>query len=462
MRRPLVLAAMAVYALLPTATAQAGPNSRERAWVSIGDSFISGEGGRWRGNTNNTFFNTDTDRAYDGFGWTGRQYNENRVYVDGTWANGCHRSDVSEIVTAAAGSGATGATAVNLACSGAETKNLISASTPGFEAFKGEGSQVDRLGQVAKDKNVRLVVVSIGGNDLRFADIIEDCVWANLNPFHTACAKTQAPELVKRMPGTVSNVRRVLDDVKTAMRNAGYDRDDYRLVLQSYPSPVPRWNDYSPAAFQNNVFYGCPFNPGDLNWARDELTPQLAQNLRAVAEAEDAEFLDLQDLLDGHEVCSRYIEMQNDNDNPDSTIAWARWLDSGKWSGDEFKQESFHPNAVGQKALGTCLRALANSPEGREWKCTAGRNVDPTSVRLTQLKGKPVKIKPQKPGYVDQGEHPLDDDPALTPADLARVAAERGQRTGPTEAEVGAVAPDPNAPAGLDPAATSVPAAAAG
>jgi hypothetical protein len=427
MRRSLIGVLLAAL-LLPVATADASPKSSERAWVSLGDSFISGEGGRWRGNTNNTFLNTDTDRAYAGFGWNGRQYDQKRVYIDGSWDNGCHRSDVSEIITAAAGSGAT---AVNLACSGAETKNLISAKINGFEAFKGEGSQVDRLGQVARDKNVKLVVVSIGGNDLRFSDIIEDCIKGNLGaPFYTwSCADTQGPEVTKRMPGTVSNVRRVLDSVKDTMKAAGYDRDDYRLVLQSYPSPVPRAVDQSVTAAESNITYGCPFNGPDLTWARDTLTPQLATNLRAVAETEDAEFLDVQDLFDGHEVCSKSIALTNDNSTPDSGIAWMRWLDTGLYSGAAFKQESYHPNAVGQKALGRCLRLLADSPEGRDWKCTAGANVDPNGARLTQLKGKAIKIAPQKPGYVDQGEHPIDDDAPLTQADIDHAAEAKGQQT---------------------------------
>ena len=457
MRSLLLLAAITAALLSAVTTAHAGPQSRERAWVSIGDSFISGEGGRWRGNTNNSFFNTDTDRAYVGFGWTGRQYDENRVYVDGTWANGCHRSDVSEIITAAAGSGAT---PVNLACSGAETKHLISARIDGAESFKGEGSQIDRLGQVARTKNVELVVVSIGGNDLRFSDIIEDCVKGILGaPFiRWYCSETQGPEVTKRMPTTVSNVRRVLDNVKSTMRSAGYDRDDYRLVLQSYPSPVPRSADLHESANKHYIFYGCPFNARDLDWARDTLTPQLASNLRAVADAEDAEFLDLQDLFDGHEVCSKHIVLQNDNDNPDGTIAWMRWLDSGKISGDAFKQESFHPNAVGQKALGRCLRLLADAAEGREWKCIAGPYVAPTDARLTKLKGKPAKAKPQKPGYVDAGEHPLDDDAPLTQADLDRAAAWSGQPVAPREtADAATTPPDPDAPAGLDPAAAPVP-----
>jgi hypothetical protein len=446
MRRTLLAFTALIAALVPATPAHAGPKSSDRAWVSIGDSFISGEAGRWRGNTNNPF-NTTTDRAYAGFGWTGRQYAPERVYVDGTWANGCHRSDVAEIQVAASGAGVSG---VNLACSGAETKNLLSAGEDGAETFKGEGSQVDRLAQVARDRNVELVVVSIGGNDLRFSDIIEDCVWASLslNPWRS-CAKDQQPQVDARMDATMSNVRRVLDDVKDAMRTRGYDRDDYRLVLQSYPSPVPRFGDVDFSTFDHNVFYGCPFRPQDLDWARGTLPPQLARNLRAVAAAEDAEFLDVQDLFDGHEVCSRYTVLQNDDDNPDREISWMRWLNSGKVDGDAFKQESFHPNAVGQKALGQCLRTLAARAEGRDWTCLAGRNVDPANVRLTQIKGKPAKPAKQRKDYVELPDHPLDDAPELTQADVDRA----GQPTGnASEGEPTKTPSDPNAAPGITPA----------
>jgi len=71
----LVAAACALLALTSPA-AHATRTSGPTAIVSLGDSFISGEAGRWRGNS--TVVATDragTDRA-----WTGSGYDASRVY----------------------------------------------------------------------------------------------------------------------------------------------------------------------------------------------------------------------------------------------------------------------------------------------------------------------------------------------------------------------------------------------
>ena len=59
----LVLVLALAWALLP-ASAQAGPHSSVSAAVTLGDSFISGEAGRWQGNSPDpTLCRRGTDRA---------------------------------------------------------------------------------------------------------------------------------------------------------------------------------------------------------------------------------------------------------------------------------------------------------------------------------------------------------------------------------------------------------------
>ena len=90
------------------------------AIVSIGDSFISGEGGGEYGDSGS-----------------------------------CHRSAMAPIRSAPI----EGVTAINLACSGAQTANLLT-SARGGERLHAEPPQGDLLAAAARENDVRLIVVS--------------------------------------------------------------------------------------------------------------------------------------------------------------------------------------------------------------------------------------------------------------------------------------------------------------
>jgi GDSL-like Lipase/Acylhydrolase family len=228
------LVVLACAAAAPSA--HAGPSSPTTAIVSLGDSYISGEAGRWEGNSNNQFASRDgTDRAYTGGCCS---YDTSRVYLGGSDDNGCHRSDVAEILSNTIGVGEK----VNLACSGATTANVIRASQGG-QSHDGEAPQADQLAAVAQRDAVKLVVLSIGGNDLGFADIIQECVtdWTTSSADDPEyCYDDQQPQVDARMPGAMAAVGTAIDEVRAVMSGAGYAQSDYRFVLQSYPSPVPR------------------------------------------------------------------------------------------------------------------------------------------------------------------------------------------------------------------------------
>lgn len=67
-----------------TGTAVAGPGTGPTAVVSMGDSYISGEGGRWKGNSlTNSANRTGTDRAWV----SGSSYDPAKVYgTTAAWA----------------------------------------------------------------------------------------------------------------------------------------------------------------------------------------------------------------------------------------------------------------------------------------------------------------------------------------------------------------------------------------
>jgi hypothetical protein len=386
--RGLLVAAIAAGGMVVPAVAQAGPKSPQGAVVTLGDSYISGEAGRWKGNSTTTSGDSaGTDRA-----WDGEKADLTRVYVGGSDVNGCHRSDVAEVIS----STLLGTTAVNLACSGSETVNVLRRKSGGVP-FKDDTTQGDQLVQVAKDFDVRVIVLSIGGNDLGFGDAAQDCVTRYLRGGST-CHDDAQKQIDDRMSATMSNVRHVIDDVRGTMKDAGYDRDDYRFILQSYVSPVPRGseNRLSEKGW-SRVSYGCGMWNDDLDWARDTFVPEVSDNLRAVADAENVSFLDVRSLLQGHEICSESAKA--DAGAPDGELEWARVVSVGVSQGD--KQESLHPNALGQIALGNCLRKAIGDDDGDEWICRAGAGVAPADVRLDEIKRKLIDVERQRKRVVD-------------------------------------------------------------
>jgi hypothetical protein len=130
----------------------------------------------------------------------GGYYDTARVYLGGSDVNGCNRSDTALIRSAVLPV----QERVNLACSGAETPDILS------RVFKGEQPQADQLAAVAQSKNVKLIVLSIGGNDLGFADIITACIsaWATssaISPHY--CQDEQQAAVDAAMADTLQRIQ---------------------------------------------------------------------------------------------------------------------------------------------------------------------------------------------------------------------------------------------------------------
>ncbi|MET9696255.1 hypothetical protein ABZY31_04945 [Streptomyces sp. NPDC006529] len=366
---------LAVSALLAggAGTAAAGPGNGPTAVVSLGDSYISGEGGRWKGNSlTNSGSRTGTDRAWT----TGSSYDPSKVY--GATAGGCDRSDSAEVRSA----GAVADVAVNLACSGAVTDNVFRASNGGVP-FKGEAPQADQLAGVAAANDVKVIALSVGGNDLGFADIIQECAY-DFVLWGSYCYDDQQAVVDQKMDAVMAKVGKSVDEVRAVMRGAGYADSAYRIVLQSYPSPIPRGaeNRYPQSDWSRVNTGGCPFWNKDSDWARDSLVPQIANRLKAVAAAKGTQFLDLRDMMQGREVCARASKLVT-TASPASakTSEWARWIDSSQTQGPI--QEDMHPNYFGQLAAGRCLSLVLSQPAATAFGCRNTAGGDQSGMYLT-------------------------------------------------------------------------------
>ncbi|MFB7465172.1 GDSL-type esterase/lipase family protein [Streptomyces sp. NPDC056224] len=366
---------LAVSALVAggAGTSVASSGSGPTAVVSMGDSYISGEAGRWKGNSlTNSGSRYGTDR-----GWvTGSTYDPAKVY--GTTAGGCHRSDSAEVRSA----GAIADVAVNLACSGATSENVFRAAGGGV-SFKGEAPQADQLAAVAASHDVKVIALSIGGNDLGFADIIKDCA-LDFVLWNSYCYDDQQYGVDQKIDQVMANVGKSVDEVRAVMRAAGYADSSYRIVLQSYPSPIPRSaeNRYPQSDWSRLNSGGCPFWNRDSDWARDSLVPQIAGRIKGVAAAKGVQFLDLRDMLQGREVCAK-ASKQVTSTVPASakTSEWARWIDNNETQG--LIQESMHPNYFGQLAAGRCLALAVAQPANSGVSCKNTAGADQSGMYLT-------------------------------------------------------------------------------
>jgi len=349
--------------------------------VTIGDSYIAGEGGRWLGNSANVAGDRDgTDRACVFTLGQCTSYDDSRVYLDGTAANNCHRSDVAEVLSAQVPVDRR----VNLACSGAVTTDVLRASEGGT-MHHGEQPQADRLLTVARETRVRMIVVSIGGNDLGFEPIVTGCVYAYLR-VKPPCSQAYA--------GAVSNaaiaqlavkVGRVIDEIRAVMRAAGYAERDYRLVMQTYPMVMTRAaNARYAEPDPRRAVDGCPLYDVDMDWANDVAAPRIGRAVRVAAARRRVEVLDLLHAFVGHEVCAKTTAANTPLLRPSPARAeWGRAVSPSTLVAGEL-QEVFHPNAYGHAALGRCLGELYAASRG-SYACTGAAGRSPADMALTPL-----------------------------------------------------------------------------
>ena len=384
-------AALTFGVVTATPAAADGPGVGTPTIVTVGDSYISGEGGRWAGNTNTSSGNVDA------LGPTA--YFDNASNTAETIV-GCHRSKAAE---AHIGGGVLSA---NLACSGARTATQTGSNfKPGIDFYdNGAGlqGQARMLQTYAATRNVKMVVLSIGGNDFNFADIVQTCVtnfllspsW--LPNYCYDDSSVTANFTRTNVTARTTAIKNAILNVRTAMTNAGYGTSQYRIVVQNYPSPVPPAAGfrYSQSGYTRQSVGGCGFWNRDADWAN---TTALATINGAVADAVsqaggNAVLLDVSGAMAGRRLCENTVGLLEEK-------GLASWQSAGaadltEWvsqirtvstvTGPYQVQESLHPSYWGELALRNCVRQAYNGGSPRGGRCSRG-----TSVGLN-ARGEPV------------------------------------------------------------------------
>lgn len=362
MKRPALARAAAITAAALIAAfgvtvtpAAASTSSSTTAIVAMGDSAISGEGA-----------GTDTNDAY--------------VTGTDTPTDYCHRSTKSEIFE----TGLSGVTPINLACSGAQTGDIVSNAT--YAAITGTGSgdfgeakQDVQLAAAAASYKVKMIVLTIGANDdFDFSGIMSECVARYFPiPLSTGCRTTIGSATIQsRIAAVIPKVEAALADIRATMTDAGYAASDYQLVLQSYFTPI------TPAirssAYVDKVSAGCPIEAEDLAWGHNFVVPAFDDGLRTAAEAvPGVRFLDQRRTTYGHEVCAESTTSALEYTNGDVIDTSERTRNGCDVSigtlglcENEVRQ-SFHPRVAGYAALGNCL-GLFYAASATEEYCTPG------------------------------------------------------------------------------------------
>ena len=354
-------------------------SSADEVWVvSLGDSIISGEAGRWAGNQ--TFSTNNIDAL------------GTAAYADGPQGESierCHRSKSAAIHIGSVQS-------MNFACSGAKTSTYVDSNghfKPGIDFFN-EGDRIGQalmLEQFATDHMVKMVTLSIGANDFSYEAIVTQCVTDYMKPIvlgtfcqnnPTIAGYLSAPAIEKVRADT----QQAILNISTAMQNAGYRPDQWTLGIQLYPQLIAPAAEmrYPESGYDRQLIGGCGIRDEDITWMRDTWFAQMNRTFAQAAQdaqSSDASLqvvtLDATNAFGRHTLCNANVHrMQTEGGANDWKDAGA--VDLREWvmeinilnPNNTFKQESFHPNYWGQLALRACWRQVWNDGNIRGGTCT--------------------------------------------------------------------------------------------
>lgn len=376
---PLALTAATAAGLLAASVPAEAKGKAKPVVISVGDSYISGEAGRWAGNSSGAY------SAVDALGPTAYFDNPART---AELIPDCHRAAMSPIHFSA------DVVPVNLACSGAlaTTSYRGSSFKPGLDFYddgKGHRGQAALLRDAATGADVQLVAVSIGANNFNFLGTATQCVsdfLASSSILPDYCLDDRT--ITKRLtPAAVAHVQASivtgLHNIRTAMREAGHRDGSYDIVVLTYPSavsPGPLLR-YPEAGYTRLTTGGCPLWDRDATWFAGPLFDTFNSAVRGAVADADVQGLHLLDnagAFVGHRLCENTVRRLDE-----TTLS--SWQSTGAVDQMEWMQEirtvstlvgpynlneGIHPNYWGQRAVADCLALAWNKGKVRGGTCT--------------------------------------------------------------------------------------------
>ena len=88
---------------------------------------------------------------------------------------------------------------------------------------------------------IKMIVISIGGNNFGFGDVVFKCVEAYMEPhIFNPCSATQGGRFLAVPAGIVKGeIESAITNVGNAVVAGGYNVNDFSILVQDYPSPIP-------------------------------------------------------------------------------------------------------------------------------------------------------------------------------------------------------------------------------
>ena len=186
------------------------------------------------------------------------------------------------------------------------------------DALKGSGAAPAQVAAVTP--KAKLVTVSVGGNDhgIYVSAFINCLRYAKVTRVGAPCKANLGSAFTNRVSSVETSVRAVLQAVRRRAPNA-------RVMVVTYLRLLP--DDDECAAL--------PYPVGDVAWVT-QVERSLAEAMRRAAVAQGVEIVDMQQLSEGHDVCSS--EPWVNGLRPKAKDGWF-----------------LHPNAAGAKAVANAV-----------------------------------------------------------------------------------------------------------
>jgi lysophospholipase L1-like esterase len=309
----------------------------------LGDSYISGEGAA--DGIDAREHPTEPARPYDpctdivsrgqcGYDGEGHSYE-----------NKCHRSSASWAMRVAQHLAEGSEDILFAACSGAITDDILDhGQYDGFDGrpgpspagvFGGE-RQLNALEDFHAYRPTDVVLLSIGGNDVKFSDVVRRCllksclVW----PFSAwkGEAEREAEEIRGRIAATISEIRATAPSA--------------HIYAAGYPDPT----GIAQCGATGSGLTVLSIDPDEQYWLRYQYIASLNRSIQAAVEEAGGTYLPFEDAFEGHKICSE--------------LAYANGLKGGKDILGAVGNESFHPNAFGHRRLAEIAEPYLLSTDG--------------------------------------------------------------------------------------------------
>ena len=182
-------------------------------------------------------------------------------------------------------------------------------------------------------------------------------------------------------------MRGALQNVATAMANAGYASSQYTILAQTYWSPLPRGSGirYPESGWSRQSIGGCGVWNSDADWANDTVVVAMNNTTKNAANTSglpNVKILDLQQALNGRRLCENTVGLLEEkgvaNWQSAGAVDKTEWVSQVRTVSAIFPpyqiQEGSHASYWGQKAMRNCLRQAYNGGAVRGGACVRSAN----------------------------------------------------------------------------------------